>query len=63
MHELVLADPGTIPKTSSGKRQRSTCRELYIGGQLKPATLAIMNHADPSSAPSPGSRIKIVVGG
>jgi acyl-CoA synthetase (AMP-forming)/AMP-acid ligase II len=39
VHELVLADPGTIPKTSSGKRQRSTCRELYIAGQLKPARL------------------------
>lgn len=39
VHELVLADPGTIPKTSSGKRQRSTCRELYIAGELKPARL------------------------
>ena len=39
VHELVLADPGTIPKTSSGKRQRSTCRELYVAGQLKPARL------------------------
>ena len=40
VHELVLADPGTIPKTSSGKRQRSTCRELYVAGQLKPARLS-----------------------
>jgi acyl-CoA synthetase (AMP-forming)/AMP-acid ligase II len=39
VHELVLADAGTIPKTSSGKRQRSMCRELYIAGQLKPARL------------------------
>jgi acyl-CoA synthetase (AMP-forming)/AMP-acid ligase II len=40
VHELVLADAGTIPKTSSGKRQRSTCRELYIAGELKPARLS-----------------------
>ncbi|HEY8145173.1 MAG TPA: fatty acyl-AMP ligase [Kofleriaceae bacterium] len=40
VHEVVLADPQTIPKTSSGKRQRSTCRELYMAGQLKPARLS-----------------------
>jgi fatty-acyl-CoA synthase len=39
VHELVMADAGTIPKTSSGKRQRSTCRDLYSAGQLKPARL------------------------
>jgi predicted Zn-dependent protease len=33
------------------------------GGLLKPATLAIMNNAEPASAPQVGSRIKIVVGG
>ena len=33
------------------------------GGVIKPATLAVMNHAEPNSQPQPGTRIKIVVGG
>ena len=32
--EIVLAGPGTIPKTSSGKRQRSLCRDQYLKNQL-----------------------------
>jgi acyl-CoA synthetase (AMP-forming)/AMP-acid ligase II len=34
--EIVLAAPGTIPKTSSGKRQRALCRELYLKQELTP---------------------------
>ncbi len=37
LHDLVIAAPGTVPKTSSGKRQRSQCRQLYLAGQLRPA--------------------------
>ena len=37
LHDLVIAAPGTVPKTSSGKRQRSRCRQLYLAGQLRPA--------------------------
>jgi predicted Zn-dependent protease len=33
------------------------------GGAIKPATLAVMNHAEPASQPQVGARIKIVVGG
>jgi len=33
------------------------------GGVISPATLAVMNKANPGSVPQPGSRIKIVVGG
>ena len=33
------------------------------GGAVKPATLAVMNDAEPNSQPQPGTRIKIVVGG
>jgi predicted Zn-dependent protease len=33
------------------------------GGAVKPATLAVMNNATPSTQPQPGSRIKIVVAG
>ena len=33
------------------------------GGAVKPATLAVMNNVSPSSQPTPGTRIKIVVRG
>ncbi len=33
------------------------------GGAIKPTTLAILNHAQPTSQPVPGQRIKIVIGG
>ena len=32
--EVVLVTPGTLPKTTSGKRQRGVCRELYAAGAL-----------------------------
>jgi fatty-acyl-CoA synthase len=32
--EVVLVPPGTIPKTSSGKRQRALCRQHYLAGEL-----------------------------
>ncbi len=32
--EVVLVPPGTIPKTSSGKRQRALCRQQYLAGEL-----------------------------
>jgi acyl-CoA synthetase (AMP-forming)/AMP-acid ligase II len=33
--EVVVVGPGTVPKTSSGKKQRSLCRELYVKDELK----------------------------
>jgi fatty-acyl-CoA synthase len=38
--EVVLVAPGTLPKTSSGKRQRGACRERYATGQLEPLAIA-----------------------
>lgn len=35
--EVVMLPPGTIPKTSSGKRQRGLCRELYLKNELHAA--------------------------
>ncbi len=32
--DVMLVKPGTLPKTSSGKLQRSKCRELYLEEQL-----------------------------
>ncbi len=34
LDEVIFVEPGTIPKTSSGKRQRSLTRERYLKGQL-----------------------------
>ncbi|MGZ4683592.1 MAG: AMP-binding protein, partial [Acidimicrobiales bacterium] len=36
-HEVLLVAPGSLPKTSSGKLQRSTCRERYHADELQPA--------------------------
>ena len=35
--EVVLVAPGSLPKTSSGKLQRSLCRSRYLGAELEPA--------------------------
>jgi len=32
--DVMLVEPGTLPKTSSGKLQRAKCRELYLGEEL-----------------------------
>jgi fatty-acyl-CoA synthase len=34
--DVVLVRPGTLPKTSSGKLQRSLCRERYHDDELEP---------------------------
>ena len=33
--DVVLVPPGTIPKTSSGKLQRSACRASYQAGEYQ----------------------------
>lgn len=33
--EIVLVAPGTLPKTSSGKVQRSLCRNRWLAGELE----------------------------
>ncbi|MDT9692581.1 AMP-binding protein [Streptomyces sp. P9(2023)] len=33
-HEVLLIKPGTLPKTSSGKRQRRAARVMYENGEL-----------------------------
>ncbi|MTA64896.1 MAG: AMP-binding protein, partial [Actinobacteria bacterium] len=32
--QVILVEPGTVPKTSSGKLQRSACRQQFIEGAL-----------------------------
>jgi fatty-acyl-CoA synthase len=34
--DVVLVRPGSLPKTSSGKPQRSLCRRRYLGDELAP---------------------------
>jgi fatty-acyl-CoA synthase len=34
VRDVVLVPPGTLPKTSSGKLQRSLCRRRYLDGVL-----------------------------
>jgi fatty-acyl-CoA synthase len=33
--QVLVCPPTTIPKTTSGKRQRGLCRELYLTGRLR----------------------------
>jgi fatty-acyl-CoA synthase len=33
--DVMLVQPGTLPKTSSGKLQRARCRELYLDEELE----------------------------
>jgi fatty-acyl-CoA synthase len=35
--DVVLVEPGSLPKTSSGKLQRSLCKARYLGADLQPA--------------------------
>ncbi|MBV8387858.1 MAG: fatty-acid--CoA ligase, partial [Acidimicrobiia bacterium] len=35
--DVVLVSPGTLPKTSSGKLQRSLARTRYLAEELQPA--------------------------
>jgi acyl-CoA synthetase (AMP-forming)/AMP-acid ligase II len=34
VYTVLLLKPGTIPKTSSGKIQRGTCRANFLAGSL-----------------------------
>lgn len=34
VHEIVFVAPGELPKTSSGKKQRSVCRQQYLSGSF-----------------------------
>lgn len=51
LHDVVPLRTGTLPRTSSGKPQRSAARRIYLQGRLEPLRLS----AQPSSeaAPSP----------
>jgi len=35
VREVVLVLAGSLPKTSSGKKRRFLCRDLYLGDELQ----------------------------
>lgn len=43
--DVVLLQPGQLPKTSSGKVQRSRTRDLYVQGALADSVVATRTHA------------------
>ncbi len=55
-HAVVLLQPASVPKTSSGKIQRSACRAAYLEDQLKVfAAWAAPARQDPAVRPDPKS--------
>lgn len=50
VYDAVLVRPGTIPKTSSGKIQRSACRQRFLDGTLE---ILEAGRADLDAAPMP----------
>jgi acyl-CoA synthetase (AMP-forming)/AMP-acid ligase II len=52
--QMVLVNPGGMPKTSSGKLRRRHCRELYVAGKLDQAEIQL-----PIPTPGSGERVAI----
>lgn len=50
LHELVLIESGSIPKTSSGKVRHYRCRTAYEGGTLAPWKSRPPNRSSPGSS-------------
>ena len=40
VHEVVLVKPGTLTKTSSGKRRHRHFSQMYLRGDLEPFVVA-----------------------
>lgn len=51
---LVLVRPGTVPKTSSGKVRRQSCRRLFLEGRLEPIVRDDRDEDAPTSGASDG---------
>ncbi|MBZ4422338.1 non-ribosomal peptide synthase/polyketide synthase [Myxococcus sp. RHSTA-1-4] len=56
-HEVLLLEPGSIPKTSSGKIQRHACRAGFLSGALRTVAVwkegqsRVMAPAEPDGTP------------
>jgi acyl-CoA synthetase (AMP-forming)/AMP-acid ligase II/acyl carrier protein len=59
LDELVLVEPGTIPKTSSGKIRRAACRAAYLEGTLAVVggrrSGSLLSGEIEAASPEPGS--------
>lgn len=51
LHDIVALRTGTLPRTSSGKPQRSAARRLYQQGRLEPLRMSVQPPS--AAAPSP----------
>ncbi|MFY0566790.1 MupA/Atu3671 family FMN-dependent luciferase-like monooxygenase [Archangium lansingense] len=49
VHAVVLLQPRTIPKTSSGKIQRRACREAFLQGTLDVVEQTVVAGAEPAA--------------
>lgn len=52
VYSVVLIQPGTLPKTTSGKLQRSMCRSLYLDGELAVVALHLDEPPKPETPPA-----------
>lgn len=48
VYDVVLVKAGSIPRTSSGKVQRHTCRYKYLESELEIITHSVLEMSDPS---------------
>jgi acyl carrier protein len=46
VYAVVLIEPGSIPKTSSGKIQRHACRANFLAGKLKTRGVSILDSTE-----------------
>jgi Fe2+ transport system protein FeoA len=54
VHTILLLAPGTLPKTSSGKIQRASCRQEFLANQLE----VVAQHNLTSITPPPAQNLK-----
>ncbi|HYO12430.1 MAG TPA: AMP-binding protein, partial [Thermoanaerobaculia bacterium] len=58
VHEVVLVGPGGVPKTSSGKIQRQTCRSLYLAGELDALVRSAVEAEEGTSRSTPRDELE-----
>jgi amino acid adenylation domain-containing protein len=54
-HAVVLAPPGTVPKTSSGKIRRAACRAAFLQGGLEVVARSVLDGAADAVLPQTGA--------
>jgi len=54
VYAVILVEPGTVPKTISGKIQRQPCRQQYLDGVLKILHSSVLEARPAVPEPPPG---------